>query len=314
MALNSVTAQPQPRNPGPNCGYLFLTRLDRLLARSLFERVVGWGTWVAVWCMPGQRRHSQAYLAAILGRPPTRREVWRHFFTFSQSLMRKLRAADGRSYRCTLDPQSTEFTRMMAQGRPALLGTFHLGDADLLGFMLGNLGRKIFMIRQQVDNSPETRSLARQYQHSVEFIWVNERESLLFALKHAIDSGGSVAMQCDRPDFSAKLEPFDFLGARRMFPVTIYHLALIFRRPVGFCLGIPNGPADSIVYASGVFEPDEGSKEENLARARIHFQAFLGMVERHLRRNPYLWFNFTPLNPLAPAAPAEVQSASAASR
>jgi predicted LPLAT superfamily acyltransferase len=296
-------SSPLPRNPGPNWGYLFLTRLDRL-PRPVFERLVGWGTWVAVAAMPGQREHSRAYLRAILGREPTRTEVWRHFFTFAQSLMRKLRAADGRSYRCTLDPTATEFTRMMATGRPALLGTVHLGDADLLGFMLGNLGRKIFMIRQQVDNSPETRSLARQYRHSVEFIWINERENLLFALKGAIDSGGSVAMQCDRPDFSARLEPFHFLGARRMFPFTIYHLALIFGKPVAFCLGIPHGPADSMVYASKVFEPDDGSREENLARARAHFQEFLHMVERHLRRDPYLWFNFTPLNPLAPAEPA----------
>jgi len=303
----------QPRNPGPNWGYLMLTRIDARLPRPIFERLVGWGTWVAVAVMRGQREHSQAYLTAILGRRPTRTEVWRHFFTFAQSLMRKLRAADGRSYRCSLDPQATEFTLMMATGRPALLGTFHLGDADLLGFMLGNLGRKIFMIRQQVDNSPETRSLARQYQHSVEFIWVNERDNLLFALKHAIDSGGSVAMQCDRPDFSARLEPFEFLGARRMFPVTIYHLSLIFHKPVGFCLGIPQGPADSTVYASNVFEPDQGSKEENLVRARRHFQEFLRMVERQLRRNPYLWFNFTPLNPPALAEqPAEPPVAVAA--
>ena len=68
------------------------------------------------------------------------------------------------------------------------------------------------------------------------------------------------------------------------------------------------------MYASNVFEPDQGSKEENLVRDRRHFQEFLRMVERHLRRNPYLWFNFTPLNPPAPAdQPAERPVAVAAS-
>lgn len=302
--MNPLPTAEEARNPGPNWGYYFLTKLDAALPRGAFEAVAGWGTWVAVACMAQRRRHSQEYLRAIFQREPTLREVWRHFFTFAQSLMRKLRAADGRTYRAVLEPGAAEFTRMIARGEPALLGTFHIGDADLLGFMLGHFGRKVHMIRLQVDNSPETRRLARQFEHSVEFIWVNERENLLFALKRAIDSGGWVAMQCDRPDFSARLEPFEFLGARRLFPVTIYHLALIFRRPVAFCLGIPQGPDDAIVYASTVFEPDNGPREANLARARAHFQDFLRLTERHLRRNPYLWFNFTPLNPIAEPGPA----------
>lgn len=302
MAMNPAG---QPRNPGPNWGYLFLTRADALLPRRVFEALVGAGTWIAVACMPAQRRHSRAYLRAALGREPSRREIWRHFYTFAQSLLRKLRSADGRRYRCLLDPQAEDFTRLMVRGTPAFLGTLHIGDADLLGFMLGHFRRKTYMIRLQVDNSPETRRLARQFEHAIDFIWVNERDNLLFALKHAIDSGGSVAMQCDRPDFSARLEAFDFLGARRLFPVTIYHLALIFRRPVAFCLGIPDGPDHATVFASDVFEPDGGSRAENLARAHEHFQRFLRQAEGHLRRNPYLWFNFTPLNPEAPApAPA----------
>lgn len=288
-----------PRNPGPNWGYLFLTRADALLPRSVFDPLVGAGTAIAVACMPAQRRHSQEYLAALFGRKPTWREVWRHFYTFSHSLMRKLRAADGRHYRCILDPRAEDFARLMARGSPAMLGTLHIGDADLLGFMLGHFRRKTYMIRLQVDNSPETRRLARQFEHSIDFIWVNEKENLLFALKHAIDSGGSVAMQCDRPDFSARLEPFEFLGRRRLFPVTIYHLALIFQRPVAFCLGIPDGTDHATVQASDVFEPDGGTREENLSRGYAHFQRFLSQAEAQLRRNPYLWFNFTPLNPLA---------------
>ena len=36
------------------------------------------------------------------------------------------------------------------------------------------------------------------------------------------------------------------------------------------------------------------------ARAHEHFQNFLRQVEGLLREQPYLWFNFTPLNPPAP--------------
>jgi predicted LPLAT superfamily acyltransferase len=292
------------RNPGPNWGYRFLTAADQVLPRPFFEFLLGAGTWVSVAAMPGQRAHSRAYLRRILGREPAAREVWRHFFTFALALMRKLRAADGQPYHCTMDPGAESFGLLMSAGRPALLGTFHLGDADLLGFMLGHFRRRVYMIRLQVENSPEMQDLAREFGDCVRFIWVNETENLLFALKDAIQSGGSVAMQCDRPDYSAKLEPFDFLGERRLFPFTIYHLALIFRLPVIFCLGIPCATsAASVVHSTPAFEPDDDTKSANLERAHAHFQEFLRQVEAELRRDPFLWFNFTPLNPLAPAAP-----------
>jgi predicted LPLAT superfamily acyltransferase len=134
----------------------------------------------------------------------------------------------------------------------------------------------------------------------VTFIWVNEPENLLFALKDAIAAGGSVALKCDRLEFSAKNEAFEFLGARRLFPFTIYHLALIFQRPVVLCVGLPARPGLSIVHSSPLFRPvPSAGRAVNLAQARAHFQEFLTRLEGFLRDDPLLWFNFTPLNPPA---------------
>ena len=89
-------------------------------------------------------------------------------------------------------------------------------------------------------------------------------------------------------------------GARRRFPFAIYHLALIFGRPVLLSVGIPEGPRLAVLHTSPRFDPRPGEpRAAALARAREHFQAFLGRLEALLRRNPYLWFNFTPLNPPA---------------
>jgi predicted LPLAT superfamily acyltransferase len=96
------------------------------------------------------------------------------------------------------------------------------------------------------------------------------------------------------------VDAFQFLGAKRLFPFTIYHLALIFRRPVVMCVGLPAGPGHSVVHSSPLFVPDDAGKAANLARARIHFQDFLNQIERFLRKDPTLWFNFLPLNPTAP--------------
>ncbi|WP_414662755.1 lysophospholipid acyltransferase family protein [Horticoccus sp. 23ND18S-11] len=289
------------RNPGPSWGYRFLCACDAVVPEFIFRPARKLGTWVALANMPQQRAHSRAYLRAITGREPALRDVFRHFLAFEEFLMLRLRVARGLSHFGELAPDADGFHTLLATGEPALLGTFHVGHSDLTGFLLGRQEhRRVFMVRQRVGNSHDTEVLGARFAQWVSFIWVNDPANLLFALKDAIAAGGSVALKCDRLEFSAKTEAFEFLGARREFPFTIYHLALIFQRPVVLCVGLPDGPGRSVVHSSPIFRPEPGGKTANLARARAHFQDFLTRIEGFLRRDPTLWFNFTPLNPPAP--------------
>ncbi len=295
---------PRQRNHGPTWGFRFLVgaqRLPRWLMRPLFMA----GTWVALAAMPVQRRHSRDFLTLLHGRPAGWRDAWRHFFAYFEFLLLRLRVAGGGQSPCTLTPDgAADFEALAASGEPALFGTFHFGHSDLLGFLLTNRQRRVAMIRLRVDNSEDTDMLERQFGGAVSFIWVNEPENLLFAVKSALERGESLAMQCDRFQFSAKTEPFQFLGARRVFPFTIYHLAVLFGRPVIFCFGLPEGREGTRVVATRVFRPDPArSRDENLARARGHFQGTLAQLETLVRQHPLLWFNFEPLNPEVESPP-----------
>lgn len=290
-----------PRNPGPSWGFRFIVACDRALPEFLFFPARWLGTWIAVALMPAQRAHSRAYLAVILGRAPSRHEIFRHFFAFEEFLLLRLRVARGRPHRGELAPDASGFRALLASGEPALLGTFHLGHSDLTGFLLGpQENRRVFMVRQRVGNSHDTEVLSQRFAEWIKFIWVNDPANLLFALKDAVAQGGSVALKCDRLEFSAKTEAFQFLGARRVFPFTIYHLSLIFGLPVVLSVGLPGPPGQSIVHSSPLFVPDRAApKSANLARAHAHFQDFLARLESMLRADPFLWFNFLPLNPTA---------------
>ncbi len=305
----------KPRNPGPSWGYRLIQFLDRVLPEFLYRPLRAAGTWVSVAAMPIQRRHSRDYLRIILGREPRLIEVFRHFFAFEESLLIKLRAAGGRIPRTVLAPGSEHFKAFVNSGRHAFLGTFHVGHSDLLGFLLGPVeNHRVFMVRQRVGNSHDTEKLGALFGQWIKFIWVNEPENLLFALKDAVASGGSIALKCDRLEFSAKTDSFDFLGARRLFPFTIYHLALIFDQPVLLTLGVPNGPGETIIHSSPRWEPDKAlSRASNLQRAHTHFQDFLHQLEAQLRLTPYLWFNFLPLNPPAVTTTPATEVPSAAS-
>jgi predicted LPLAT superfamily acyltransferase len=298
----AVTTIPEhPRNPGPSWGYGFLLWAERWWPRWLFQPALMAGTWVGLAAMPVQRAHSRAYLTLVLGRPPRLIEVWRHFQAFTDSLMLKLRTGRGATVTCRLAPEhAAEFEALVESYRPALFGTFHFGHSDLLGFLLGARGRRVSIIRLRVGNSADTRLLGQRFGENVSFLWVNDPRDLLLELKGALESGISLAMKCDRLDFSSKAEVFRFLDADRLFPFTIYHLAVLFHRPVVFCLALPGvAPDEMQVFASPVFDPDPAAgRPENLRAARAHFQAVLAQLETLVRQHPLLWFNFLPLNPV----------------
>jgi predicted LPLAT superfamily acyltransferase len=292
------------RNPGPSWGAAFLLWAERWWPRWFFRPVLMAGTWVAVGGMPVQRAYSRAYLGLVTGRPVRLVEVWRHFLALTDSLVLSLRAGRGAAVRCALEGENKgAFETLVSSGRPALFGTFHFGDSDLLGYLLAGWGRRVTIIRLQVGNSAETRLLGERFSRQVSFLWINDPARLIFDLKAAIEAGDSLALKCDRVEFSTRTEPFDFLGARRLFPFTIYHLAVMFDRPVVFCTALPGVARDVLrVRSSPVFTPDPAAgREANLAAARQHFQAVLTELEELVRAHPCLWFNFLPMNPEAPA-------------
>ncbi|HEY1793648.1 MAG TPA: hypothetical protein VGG34_12080 [Opitutaceae bacterium] len=247
--------------------------------------------------MARQRACSREYLRNVLPTVPRLRDIHRHFFAACDSLMLRLSVANGRRHSCALEEGAGDFSAWLSEGGPVLLGTFHIGNSDLTGYMLaGQEKRKVHLVRMRVGNSHDTEALGLRFGGLLHFVWVNDPQELLFALKEAGSGGDAVAMQCDRAEHSSKTEMFEFLGDRRQFPFTIYYLSLIFGRPVILSFGAPEGRDRSVVHASPAFAPLPGeTRRAALERARAHFQAFLARVEKHLRSNPWQWLNFRPL-------------------
>jgi len=304
MTVNPVTAA--PRNLGPNWGFAFLSWAERTWPRWVFRPALMAGTWVGLVRFRAERVQSRAYLSVVLGRSPRLIEQWRHFFTFAEFFMLLVRTSRGAAVKCSLEKENAaEFETLVNSGRPALFGSFHFGSSDLLGYVLGQRGRRVSMLRRRLGNSADTRLLGKRFGEHVSFLWVNDPANVLFDLKAALDAGESLALKCDRFEFSSKVEPFQFLGAQRLFPFTIYHLAVVFDRPVVFCVAVPGAqPEELRVFSSPVFTPDPArDRRSNLRAARLHFQAVMAQLETLVRRYPMQWFNFVPLNPPAPVSP-----------
>jgi predicted LPLAT superfamily acyltransferase len=291
-----------PRNPGPSWGYAFLQGAMRVLPERVFRwglragAVVGWAV------MPAARSHTRAYWEALLGRPPSWREEASHFADFAECLAGKLALAHGRrpAFHFHDVAQSADFREVCEVPGPVLFGSFHLGEADLMGAMLADFGRTVHMVRLRVENSRDTETLGRALGETLRFIWINQPEDMLFALKNALQAGHSIALHCDREQFGARREAFEFLGKRRWFPLTIYHLSALFDVPVAFAFALRRDARGSIpVVTAPVFRPLP-DRRETLRAGAAHFQTVLRQVESLLREDPALWFNFSPLNTPVP--------------
>lgn len=249
--------------------------------------------------MHKQRRYSKQYLKLVLDRSVCFGDLLNHFNALTQSLILKLRIGrDGKRpiFKFRENGHNSAFAALAGSTRPALFGSFHVGHSDLTGCMLSEFGRKVRMVRERVGNAYDLKMLGRVFGESVEFVWINEGESMLFALKHAAEEGASLALQCDREAHSSRHRYFDFLGAKRRFPVTIYYLAYMFSMPVTFSVGVPMEDGSIEVVCSEIFEPVGANKKAVLEAGFAHFQAVLTMLEVILKEQPYMWFNFLPLN------------------
>lgn len=293
------------RNPGPSWGYRFLEWASLDWPHWLYRPALRAGVCVALCGMSAQRRHSREYLEVVLGRQARWRDGYRHFLALTDSLVYKLRI--GRDpgivdFRLSEKGDGEGFLKLVKSDAPALFGTFHVGHSDLLGCMLAGFDRRVRMVRERVGNAHDLEVLERVFGESVEFVWINEGDSMLFALKSVAEDGVSLALQCDREEHGSRHKYFDFLGARRRFPVTIYHLAFLFKMPVAFSFGIPVGGDTTEVVCSEVFKPEGGNKRDVLEAGYVHFQSVLSMLEEVLHEHPFAWFNFLPLNSEGPDA------------
>ena len=285
--------EPEARNPGPAWGYGFIHKVDRWTPEPVFRRLLHLGAILSIPLLPRRARASRHYLNRVLARRATWADVGRHFIAFADFLAQRLRVSDGLPNRCFLDPEHQgDFVARASGSGPILFGTFHLGHSDLLGFWLTNFQRSVRMIRLRVGNSSDLESIHRRFAGAVNFIWVNDPADIPFAIRDAIQEGHSVALQCDRPDFSSKTAVFTFFGEERVFPVTIFHLAQAFQLPVVLAFGIADRSGGIRVFSLPAFEPIEGDRRSSLLRAHAHFESAIRLVEGILRENPFQWFNF----------------------
>lgn len=276
---------------------LFLIKLFTILVPSwLFPPfTLFWGGLFYL-LLTDTRRAVRSNLWVVTGRNNVERLVFSTFCMFARNwcdvmlMMRlkgeKLQAIIGR--RSSGEP----LDRALAAGTGAILVSPHLGNWELGGLGLADLGYKINVLtfREPDEKVNELREKVRG-ERGIGIIYVDREDSSPLAIIEAVNALRRNEILCllGERDGSSNSMEVDFFGRPTPLPVGAAYLALASGAPVipVFVL-LENGKYSTLMDEAIYFR---GGRGQHLQTIRSGMETLAAVFERYIRAYPDQWYN-----------------------
>lgn len=242
----------------------------------------------------GTQRTSRDYLQRILDRPPSWRDVFRHFHAFASTIHDRVYLLSGRHRYFDIRTEgASALHAILAQKRGCILLGSHLGSFEVLRVQ-GLFDHKlpITVIMHEAAASNLNAVLHSLHPEIREYIIPPGTADTMLAVKERLDRGELVGILGDRLFGDEKGMTCEFLGKPRMFPEGPFLLAALLQVPIVLFFGLYQGGRQYDLY----FEPladnihlDRARRSETL---RPWVERYVGRLEHYCRLSPYNWFNF----------------------
>ncbi len=255
---------------GPVCAWFFLTRGE-------------------------ERRASRQFLERALDRPATIRDVWRHFWTFSQVVLDRVFMLSGDGEGIDLIAEHPEHLHHgLDQGGGCLVFGSHLGSFEASRCIKRNrpeVALRLVMDRQQ---SPAATAFLEALNPEIaeQVLDIGAQPGAGLAMLSALQDGALVALLADRPRGGEKTVTVDFLGAPAAFPVAPHEVAMVTQAPVVLFWGLHEGPGRYRIVFESLPTPPPARRGDRERVVRESVAGFARRLEVHARQAPYNWFNF----------------------
>ena len=243
---------------------------------------------------PVERRVSAAYLRRIFGRQPSAFQVYRHFFTFSTTIMDRLFFLAGRTEHLSVKLHGLEaFDSLRRSRRGFMLASGHFGSFEamrILGISEEKLPIKVLMY---LENARQLNDLMQTINPEVakNVIPLGQPGAML-EVKEWIEQGGIVGILADRIVNGEKLTKIDFLGEEAEFPLGPWLLAGALQIPVMLCFSVYRGRGHYDVYFEALSDKVAFKRGDRVRDAQHLARRFAERLAHHCRSAPYNWFNF----------------------
>lgn len=272
-------------------------RLIRVIGLGLGRPATLWLMWPIslYFCLfaPAARRSSRAFLTRVLGRRPSRLEIWRHFQTFAVSLLDRVYLAAGHLGSLNIEVEGeAALYEALQSGQGCILTGSHLGNFDAVracGLSL-DVPLKILM---HLEQSPAMMSMlygADPHWRDA-FIPLGQANAFLQAHQE-LERGALVAMLGDRAYRQERSLALPFLGAPALFPTGPMLLATITGCPVLLFYGLYQGDGRYLVRFEHLSHRGEFAGTGRDAAVHSMLSRYCASLETQTRRAPFNWYNF----------------------
>jgi len=243
-----------------------------------------------------ERVASRQYLTRVLGRPPTRREVYRHLWCFAAITLDRIYLLAHGERAFAIETEGLEaLDALVSERRGVLLIGSHLGSFEalrVLGARRPDLSLRVVLDKQK---TPAMTALLEALAPEVGANVIDSSQdgtSITLAMAEACGRGALVALLADRGRQHEVLHHAPFLGRPAPFPIGPWLLAHALQVPVMLCFGLYLGGNRYRLIFEPVAERIVIPRSARAAALDTLITDYAARLEHYARLAPTNWFNF----------------------
>ena len=293
-----MSASPTAWAHTPERSNLFLLRIMTWISLRLGRRVArGVLHLIAAYFLlfsPTSRRASRDYLRRALGRAPSWRDQYRHFFTFAATIHDRVYLVNRRFELFDFEVHGeAAMRRLLAPDKGMFLLGAHLGSFEVIRA----IGRKEADLRVAMlmheDNAKKINAMLAAINPEAvqDIIGLGHIDSMLKVGEH-LDQGGVVGMLADRTPGKDTLYPVQLLGDEANLPGGPFRMAALLRRPVVFMTGLYLGGNRYAIHFETLADFSDVERGQRDAAVQAAITRYAALLDHYCRAAPYNWFNF----------------------
>ena len=240
------------------------------------------------------RLASHLYLQKIFPEPISWGKVFRHYHTFSATILDRIFFLSNKIEQFDIDIVNHEILEnIIKTGKGCILMGSHLGSFEVLRYLAEKNRDVDIKILMYVDNAEKMNKILHALNPNMSdlIIPLGHPDSLL-AVKETVDAGGIVAILADRVFADEKFVECEFLGRSCRFPSGPVIMASILKAPVVLFYGLYEKNCTYRVYfelLADEFKLERNNRDVGVAQ---WMQVYASRLEYYCKRYPYNWFNF----------------------